>query len=276
MNDRRPGLTSDEIAAIVVDALDRRRQIEPISDTVGEFNNEIAYDVAARVMRLRGMRGERPVGRKIGFTNRSIWPQYGVCEPIWGYLYDTTVREIDADAGSVDLSSFLEPRIEPEIVLGLGETPDVGMDEAELLSCVDWIAHGFEIVHSIFPGWRFSSADTVAAFGLHGAYRIGPRHEVNRHDAADWQSSLPKFEIALKRDGEVIDRGSGGNVLDGPLTALRHLVSVLDKDAFNPPLAAGEMVTTGTLTAAHSVNRGEHWSTEISGLPIDGIEIRFC
>ena len=35
-----------------------------------------------------------PVGRKIGFTNRTIWTRYGVYEPIWGTVYDRTL--IDA------------------------------------------------------------------------------------------------------------------------------------------------------------------------------------
>ena len=42
----------------------------------------------------REARGERPIGRKIGFTNRTIWAEYGVYAPIWGYVYDGTVREL--------------------------------------------------------------------------------------------------------------------------------------------------------------------------------------
>jgi 2-oxo-3-hexenedioate decarboxylase len=52
------------------------------------------------------------------------------------------------------------------------------MDNAALLSCVAWVAHGFEIVQSIYPDWKFSPADSAAANGLHGALLIGPRHEI--------------------------------------------------------------------------------------------------
>lgn len=58
-----------------------------------------------------------------------------------------------------------EARIEPEIILHLASAPRPGMSEGELLGCIDWIAHGFEIVHSIFPGWTFTAADAVAAYG---------------------------------------------------------------------------------------------------------------
>ena len=30
------------------------------------------------------------VGRKIGFTNRGIWPLYGVDAPMWAPLFDRT------------------------------------------------------------------------------------------------------------------------------------------------------------------------------------------
>jgi len=119
------------------------------------------------------------------------------------------------------------------------------MGEEALLESIDWVAHGFEIVQSIFPGWKFSAPDTVAAFGLHGALLIGPRHSIAGH-TEDWGRMLPTFEIDLKRDGTVV----ATNVLGGPVSALRHLIDILSRDHVNPPLAAGEIVTTGTLTRA--------------------------
>ena len=41
------------------------------------------------------------------------------------------------------------------------------------------------------------------------------------------------------------------------------------------PLAAGEIVSTGTLTDAHPVSPGEAWSTEFDGLPLPGLKVRF-
>ena len=123
-------------------------------------------------------RGERVLGRKIGFTNRTIWAEYGVYAPMWGYVYDRTVRNLADIGGAFPLAGLCEPRIEPEIVFGLSRAPSQGMDDAALIGCVEWVAHGFELVQSIFPNWKFSPADTVAANGLHGALLIGPRHPV--------------------------------------------------------------------------------------------------
>ena len=268
-------LKHDAIAAEVLDAADAGRQIAPFSERLAAaFAMPDAYAVTAAVRRRREDRGERPVGRKIGFTNRTIWDTYGVHAPIWGYMYDSTVRELADCAGGVDLASLQEPRIEPEIAFGLAAAPQPDMDEAALLGCVAWVAHGFEIVQSLYPGWRFAAADTVAGFGMHGAYVIGPRRPVAEAPDEGWLEALAAFQIVLRRDGEVAGRGAAANVLGGPLSALRHLVELLADDAHNPPLAAGEVVTTGTLTDAFPVAPGETWHTELDGLPLDGIEVR--
>ena len=41
------------------------------------------------------------------------------------------------------------------------------------------------------------------------------------------------------------------------------------------PLAAGEVISTGTLTDALPVKPGETWSTEIGGLPLQNLTISY-
>jgi 2-oxo-3-hexenedioate decarboxylase len=264
-------VTANAIAAEAVAALGSGRQIAPFSQRYPGFDLDAAYAVTASVRRLREARGETVIGRKIGFTNRTIWAEYNVFAPIWGYLYDRTVHELAGDGFA--LAHLAEPRIEPEIVFGLAHAPEPGMTISALLGCIDWIAHGFEIVQSIFPGWKFAPADTVAAYGLHGALLIGPRQAPAANGG--WLRALETFDIGLFRNGEPADRGCAANVLDGPLHALRHLVELLAHDRLNPPLAAGEIVTTGTLTRALPVAPGETWSTDLSGISLPGARIRF-
>ena len=64
-------------------------------------------------------------------------------------------------------------------------------------------------------------------------------------------------------------------MLDSPLRALRHLVDLLANDPHNPPLYAGEIISTGTLTLAMPVKPGEPWTTTAVGIPLDEITIRF-
>jgi 2-oxo-3-hexenedioate decarboxylase len=149
-----------------------------------------------------------------------------------------------------------------------------GMDESALLGCIDEVAHGFELVQSIYPGWAFTAPDAVAAFGVHGALLLGPWHPVSSNEEA-WEQSLSTFTVELLCDGEVVDHGRASNVLGGPLTALGHLVELLARDPVNPPLTAGEIVTTGTLTRVPPVGPGEMWSTALTDVALDGIRVQF-
>ncbi len=234
---------------------------------------EDAYRVTPLVRQMYEAAGAKTVGRKIGFTNRTIWAQYGVYAPVWGYVFDNSVRDLAA-IEALSLASFSEPRIEPEIVFGLAAAPSAAMDETALSSCIAWVALGFEIVQSIYPGWKFSAADTVAANGVHGALLIGPRHPYPPR-ASEWRRTLSAFEIDLNCGGRLIDRGIAENVLGGPLSALRHLVGLLASDPVNPPLAADEIVSTGTLTKAMPVVPGETWTAIPKGIALDAIQLRF-
>lgn len=275
MTEARREEALDAIAGELAGLLGSGRQIPPYTQREPGLGLAEAYRVGDRVRRLREAAGERPVGRKIGFTNRTIWDEYAVHAPIWGPVYDTTVRELAEVDDAFPLAGLAEPRLEPEIVLGLARAPEPGMDEAALLDCLEWVAHGFEIVQSVFPGWVFAPADTVAAFGLHGALLVGPRQPVAGRQG-EWLESLATFEIELWRGDELMDRGRAANVLDGPLSALRHLVGLLAEDPVGPPLAAGELVSTGTLTRALPIARGERWRTRLSGVALEGIAVGFA
>lgn len=262
------------LAAEMLACLDRGGQMATFSSRIAGFDPDMAHRVAAAMRDLRVARGEKIVGRKVGFTNRTIWPEYGVYAPNWGYVYDRTVRDLSETGGEFPLAGLAEPRIEPEIIFGMAAAPAADLDDRALLSCVAWVAHGFELVHSPFPGWKFAPADTAAANALHGALLIGPRHPVKGRED-EWQRTLATFEIDLKRNDAVADHGRAANVLDGPLSAVSHLVGLLRSDPHNPKLAAGEIVSTGTLTRALPVAAGETWSTEFSGIALDGIRVTF-
>lgn len=266
-------LPAATIAAEALAALESRRQIKPFSVRDPSFDLARAYRAADEVRKLRRARGENPVGRKIGFTNRNIWAQYRVDSPIWGDVYDSTLHDLAALRGPFSLTPFCEPQFEPEIVFRLAHAPAPGMDDESTLSCIEWIAHGAEIVHSIFPGWRFAAADTVAAFGLHGALLLGPPVPVSA--IREPARALREFRLALSCDGKPVEQAPGSNVLDSPLAALRHLAAVVAADPLSPPLQAGEIVTTGTVTRAYPVAAGQTWTTRLSGIELPGLSVTF-
>jgi 2-keto-4-pentenoate hydratase len=263
---------TDALATELLAALDANGRLAPVTDRVPGFDVDAAYRLGAEILRRRRARGEKPVGRKVGFTNRTIWPEYGVFAPVWGFMYDSTVTYQDGPAGGLAIAHLAEPRIEPEIVLHFRSAPRATEDDEELLSSIDWIAHGFEIVQSHFPGWKFRAADTVAAFGLHGSLVVGPRRPVE--GGADLARQLRTFSITLARNGRVEAQGGGANVLGSPLRAAAHLLKVLESQPAFDPIQAGELVTTGTLTRALPIQPGETWSTELSGIELPGLQLR--
>ncbi len=260
----------------IIHLTDSASLADPLTKRDRDFTVEDAYAVSAEVLRRREASGWRRVGRKIGFTNRGIWEQYGVYEPILGYMYDHTVSwmvdrtwELDGpgDEGRLSLDGLTQPQIEPEIVFHFKEAPPVTDDPARLLRCIDWIGHGFEIVQCHFPEWKFDVADTVADGGLHGRYVAGPGLWVEG-DPARLAEQLASFRIRLYRNAALVREGGGELVLGSPLKALAHAVRLLDSLPEHPPIEAGEIVTTGTLTDAMPIAPGEMWSTRMYGLPI--------
>lgn len=265
----------DDLARDVLAALDGTKQIPSLSESAPDFDLPAAYRVTGAVRRLREARGETVIGRKVGFTNITIWDEYDVHAPIWGYVYDSTRRAIGTDP--VSLAALVEPRIEPEIMLHLSRAPDADMDDLALMGCIGAVSHGFEIVQSLFADWRFTPADTVAAFGLHGLLLMGEPTPVAPAEAELWAEALGSFTIELAKNGATIDRGEATNVLGGgPLAALRHIAELLAVDPGNPPLAAGEIVSTGTVTRAFPISPGESWSTRLEGIDLPGVTVRFA
>jgi 2-oxo-3-hexenedioate decarboxylase len=268
--------TEQSIRAIAEEAfaaMAEHRQIPTFSSRPEGLTLAEAYRIAPLVRARFEERGERITGRKIGFTNREMWKLFGVNSPVWGYATSRTTHEL-ASTSAIATKDFVEPRIEPEIMFGLGATPSPGMSETALLECIEWIAPGFEVVQSIFPNWKFAAADTVAANGVHGALLVGPRHAIASRKAA-WPRELSTFTVELYCDGQLSQRGGGALVLDSPLQALRHLAELTENDPHNPPLSAGDIISTGTLTLAMPVAAGQRWTAKVSGIPLEDINIGF-
>jgi 2-oxo-3-hexenedioate decarboxylase len=259
-------------AEALLGARDEARFLPLLTDADPAFSLADAYAVADDIRRLRISRGERPLGYKIGFTNRSIWDRYGVHAPIWGPVWDTTVEFVAGQEASVSLAPFVQPRLEPEIMFAFAKAPRGGMSEAELAACIEWVAHGYEIVHTHFEGWRFRPADTVADFALHGRLFVGARVPIASF--TDAPRELAAAHVALHRDGELVDEGQSSIVLDGPLSALRIWVDAMAAQAQRWPITAGDIVSTGTITDAAPMLPGQRFHTQLSDSRLPGIALR--
>ena len=122
-----------------------------------------------------------------------------------------------------------------------------------------------------YPGWELSPADAIADFGLHGALIVGEPRLFTPQAAA----TSSRFSVELACDGVVAGRGEARNVLGGPLRSLEALVELADRIGMAPP-APGEIITTGSLTAAPFIAPGETWEARLEGAGRPSLRIAFA
>jgi len=266
-----------DLAHELLQALDQGGTILSIVERNPGFDWEQGYAVAAEILKLRRARGEQTLGRKIGFTNRNIWAEYGATAPIWAHVYDRTVVVAERGRAAISLKGSARPRLEPEIAFKLKAPLAAGItDPVRILERFEWVAPSFEIVDCHFADWKFHSADSAADFALHWRLVVGTPHPIRAQDIPALATQLRDCRVTLKRNGEVRDRGVGANALGHPASALAHLAEVLSRQPQFEPLAAGEIITTGTLTAALPIRPGETWSSDYEGLPgVTGLTLAF-
>lgn len=262
-----------DIADRLLTAFDGVTTTTPISKTSPTFGQADAYAVLDLIEARRRADGWTPVGRKIGFTNRTIWETYGVDAPMWAHVWDRTVLHAQQGAATLSLHSYVQPRIEPEVVFGLSGSIPPTDNAAVVMREVEWIAAGFEIVHCHFPEWRFTLADAIADFGLHGALVIGAPLSVDDDNREELTAALVTFMATLSCDGAVVDEGVGANVLGSPALALGHLAKVVTAEDRGAPLTSGEIVTTGTITDAWPIVAGQTWTSDYGVLGLSGLTL---
>ena len=264
------------IAHQVKNAQDLGLQMAQITSQYTGFDAADAYAVADLIHAMRLTDGAHAVGRKIGFTNPAMWAQYGVSAPVWAYVYDTTVTYLTdtPNTSTCSLRGFVNPKIEPEIIFHFKSAPPAGADASAVLACVDWVAHGFEMVQSHYLDWKFQAPDAIADWGMHGRLLVGKPQAVDTLGVS-LQKALETFVLTLSEGDKLIETGVGANVLGNPLAAVVHLMQVLANQSPYQPLQANELVTTGTVTSAYSVQPGQTWQTTIKGMSLPGLSVAF-
>jgi 2-oxo-3-hexenedioate decarboxylase len=240
------------IAAALVNAWHGRTFIAAPSRGDETFLKADALAVAERVRDLRIAAGAKPIGYKVGFTNAAVRAQFDAEAQLAAPVYDETL----APEPRIDARRLLGPRIEPEVVVGLGADGEIA-----------WAALGFEIVQSHVRGWEFGYLDAIADFGLHAALIIGERRPIGAAGAV----LLTAMPVQLLRNGEVVERGAGSDVDGGASGSVRWLRDDLRR--VGRELLPGEIVTTGSMTRVPPIASGERWTIEALGAELPALTI---
>jgi 2-keto-4-pentenoate hydratase len=215
--------------------------IDAPSRTLASFVRADAVAIAEAVRAQRIADGAHPIGYKVGFTNAAVRAQFDALGPMWATVYDQTLRAVPR----IDAGPLLGPRIEPEIVVGIGDAGEIS-----------WAAFAFEIVQSHVPNWDFAYLDAIADFGLHAALIIGERRPID----ASGLERLGALPVVLRRDGAIVEHGDATAVDGGPLGSVNWLRD--DLRSVGRTLEPGELISTGSMTRVPPIAPGQRWTLE--------------
>ena len=239
-----------------------------------QFDMNAAYAVEAEFAQLRNAAGHRTVGMKVGYANKAMWRALKLDTLVWAHMYDDTVHYSTGGTAGLVLPAQRSPKIEPEIVFKLREPiAAAGLDAAASLAHVEWLAIGFEIIDCPFPGWQFTPVDFVAAFGLHRGLVVGDPLTVEPGMIPELAQTLAAIKVKVSKNGQLVEEGSGKNSLRSPALCLAELAGALLRQPGARPLGAGDLVSSGTLTAGHAIKRGEVWQVDVEGLPVGSLKM---
>lgn len=218
----------------------------------GATDVDAAYAVQEAVVARRISRGATQVGWKLGFTSLAKMAQMGISDVIVGRL--TSDMEVP-DGGTVDLSRFIHPRVEPEVAYRLAR--DVEPD-GDVVAAVDAVAPALEIIDSRYVDFRFTLADVVADNTSAAGFVIG------RWTPLADAGELGGRPVSLLVDGEVAESGSTDAILGHPMKALPALADMARR--LGLPLRAGDVVLAGAATATVPLTPGAVVEGQVTGL----------
>ena len=272
-------MTSFDVNALaeeLASAYATRRTVDVLpSSREGGLTLADAYAVEAELARLKRTAGHYAVGRKVGYANKAMWRVLKLETLVWAHMYDDTVHHAQHGTTAIAVERMYSPKIEPEIVFKLKAPLGAeAVEPATALEGVEWLALGFEIIDCVYPEWTYQPSDFIAAYGLHAALVVGTPTPVAPAMIPGLVEDLQRFTVRLMKDGELVEEGSGKNALRSPARSLGELAAALSRQPGAEPLAAEELVSSGTLTTSTPIAPGQRWHATVEGLPLAGLTLQ--
>jgi 2-keto-4-pentenoate hydratase len=257
-----PGETAEieAVARRLDEAWERREPIAPLTESDGLGPPERAYAIQSRWSELRGQRGERVIGHKIGLTSRAMQEQIGVDEPDYGRLWASRYFPLRRRRTEIPAEVFLQPRVEGELAFLIG-APLAGPDVTpqEVLVATEAVAVSVEVIDSRIRDWRIALADTIADNASYGAFTLGP-----------WSRSLRSADLRtigmlVHHNGAPVVEGLGAAALGHPARSVAWLANTLS--ALGVTMEPGDVVLSGSLGRSIPAQRGDVFVLETQGQP---------
>ena len=252
-------LAVDQAVALYVAARHRRQRIALLPEDCRPASLDEAYAVQAALNeRLRATHGA-VCGRKIGCTTPVMQRYLEIAHPCAGALYDNRTHSAPA---TVPYADHWRPGVECEIAVRLGQplpAEAVPFDRGAVADAVEACMAAIEIVDDRYDDFRALDTPTLIAddFFSAGAVLGSP---VTAWRAVDLAAAGGVMAI----NGARVGAGTGADVMGHPFEALTWLAN--HAAASGRPLAAGDMVLTGSVVETKWVEPGDTVHVEIEGL----------
>ncbi len=242
-------------AEALLQAESTRVPIPPLTESNPELTIEQAYAIQQLVVAYKTRRGRTIVGHKVGLTSDAMQKMLGVNQPDFGHLLD----HMRYRAGATIDFPLIQPRVEPEIafvlkrdLLGPGVTWDA------VMAATDYVVPALEVIDSRIRDWRIRLIDTVADNASSGCFVLGQELGGTR----DLDLALQGLTFTL--NGTVVQTGAGAAVLGHPAHAVAWLANTLGE--LGTPLRAGQIILSGSISAAVPIKAKTHVSARIGRL----------
>ncbi len=230
--------------------------IDALTVRYPEIMNEDAYQVQLAGMNMRLADGHVIVGKKIGLTSKAMQTALGVFEPDYGYITD---RMMVFEGEAISLDKVISPKVEAEIAFVLkSDLVGPGVTVSQVLQATEGIMPALEIIDTRIKDWKIKIQDTIADVASIGrVIASGSLIPVNSID-------MRYMGLVLEKNGEVVQTAAGAAVLGHPAHAVAWLANKLA--VYGISLKAGEIIMSGSFTAACPVAAGDNICATFAGL----------
>jgi len=215
------------------------------------------YAIQAKLVDVSGL---SVAGWKIAATSRAGQAHIRVDGPLAGRLFSERILESGA---MISLSGNLMRVAEAEFAFRFRldlEKRKQPYTMGEVLNGVESLHVAIEVPDSRYEDYTSVGAPQLIADNACADWFIlGPPAEANWRDL-----DLAQHKVDGYRNGELICRGSGANVLGDPRIALTWIANELNQ--FGEGLLAGQVVTTGTCITPIPVAPGDRVRMDFGAL----------
>jgi 2-keto-4-pentenoate hydratase len=219
----------------------------------GRLTVEQAYRVQLGLLARWEARGERLAGWKVGLTAPVIQKQFGMHEPVMGFLLESGHRESGA---AFEHGQLMEPGFENELCLTIG-TPLEGSDvsRAQARAAITRVQPAFEIIEGR-GDFRGDLTLALTDNCQQKAFVTGPPSPL----PAGWEPASTTVEVLVNE--RRVDRAVGSEETGHPLGAVVWLARKLAE--FGRRIEAGHRIMSGSFTKQYLIAPGDRIETRFT------------